>query len=201
MTDLWYQNPSILLSDLDQFFPSNNLTRNQKINSMARFAIYLSGIILLMRQDSRFLSVSILILAVSWFLGQTEKFTSGDPNLNPDKSCQKPTDANPFMNYTVGELIDSNDRPGACPYDLSKFEMRNEFRSKTVTDTSDLWGKFISDRNYYSMPNTEIVNDQIGFAKWIFGESGQCKVTGTNCLKERDPVYHRGRMTNIDDQN
>ena len=63
-----------------------------------------------------------------------------------------------------------------------------------------MWGKFISDRNYYTMPNTEIVNDQTGFAKWCFGNSGECKSFGTNCLKQRDPTYHRGRFTTLDDE-
>jgi len=40
MTTLWYNDPQILLSDWYQFFPTNSLTREQKVNSIARFAIF-----------------------------------------------------------------------------------------------------------------------------------------------------------------
>ena len=43
-----------------------------------------------------------------------------------------------------------------------------------------------------------IVNKQTEFANWCYGGSGECKSTGNNCLKYRDPVYHRGRITNTD---
>jgi hypothetical protein len=36
MTDLWYNNPSILFQDLAEFFPTNNLTNIEKVNAIAR---------------------------------------------------------------------------------------------------------------------------------------------------------------------
>jgi hypothetical protein len=198
MTELWYQNPKVLLDNYDQFFPNKSLDRNQKINALARFAIYYSALIIIFNTDSKWLSVSAIILVVSYFLGRSENFTSEDRELDPE-NCQPPTKDNPFMNYTVGDLIESPNRLPACDYEKVKDEMRKQFRSHLYSDSSDIWGKFISDRNFYTMPNTEIVNDQTGFAQWCFGNSGQCKSEGKNCLKQRDPVYHRGRITTIDD--
>jgi hypothetical protein len=209
MTELWYNNPSVLLDNTDQFFPSKNLTRNEKINSLARFSIYYSILVLLFGQDTKLISVGVIILLISIYFGSTETFasinTSSNPNPNPNsnsnsntKKCQAPTKENPFMNYTVGDLIDNPSRLPACNYEDVKDDIRKEFKSQLHTDISDLWGKFISDRNYYTMPNTDIVNDQTGFALWCFGSSGNCKTEGTDCLKQRDPTYHRGRMTTLD---
>jgi serine/threonine protein phosphatase PrpC len=51
-----------------------------------------------------------------------------------------------------------------------------------------------------SQEAVDIVNDQIGFAKWCMGNSGECKTTGNNCLKINDPIYSIGRIqTNLDD--
>jgi len=198
MTELWYHNPKVLLDEPDQFFPVKKLNRVQKINSLARFSVYWMIVVLVSKQDSKWLSVGIIIMLISAFLGNTEKFTSKDKTLSPNV-CQKPTKENPFMNYTISDLMENPNRPRACKYDDSKDEIRKEFRSHVYADSSDLWGKFISDRNYYTMPNTEIVNDQTGFALWCFGNSGECKSNGTNCLKQRDPTYHRGRITTYDD--
>lgn len=200
MTDLWYHNPKILLENVDQFFPNKKLNRVEKINSLARFSIYYSILLILLGQDTKWLSVSIIILLISTFLGTTEKFISINDKSDP-KNCTKPTHENPFMNYTLGDLIENPNRPRACKYEDSKNNIRKEFRSHLYSDSSDIWGKFISDRNYYTMPNTDIVNDQTGFAQWCFGNSGECKTTGQNCLKQRDPTYHRGRMTTIKEDN
>jgi hypothetical protein len=196
MTDLWYHNPKILLENVDQFFPNKKLNRIEKINSLARFSIYYSILLILLGQDSKWLSVSVIILLISTFLGTTEKFVSIN-NKSDSNNCTKPTKENPFMNYTLGDLMENTNRSAACKYEDSKEKIRKEFRSHLYSDSSDIWGKFITDRNFYTMPNTEIVNDQTGFALWCFGNSGECKTTGNNCLKQRDPTYHRGRMTTI----
>lgn len=197
MSELWYQNPKVLLDDMSQFIPSKEFNRVETINALARLSIYYSILIILLNQDTKWLSVGIVILLISLFLGTSEKFTSISKDINKPE-CQRPTKDNPFMNYTLGDLLTTSERPGACNYENVKKEIRQEFRNHTVTDSSDIWGKYISDRNFYTMPNTEIVNDQVGFAEWCFGNSGECKTTGNNCLKIRDPTYHRGRMTTVE---
>ena len=202
MKDLWYNNPFVLFTDFDEFFPDKYLSRTHKINAIARFAIYYSIIVVAFKQDLQLLSVGIVILLISYFLGATENFVSKDLDLNtPEKNCQKPTKDNPFMNYTVGDLINNKERSQACLYDMDgiKEDMRKEFRSKTFTDTNDLWGQYITDRSFYTNPNTDIVNDQTRFGEWLLGSAGLCKTTGKDCLKFMDPGYQKGRVTQIDD--
>lgn len=195
MTELWYRNPSVLLRDIYQFFPNKNLSSVEKINSLARFAVYYFILTIIFNKNSEWWSLSVVILLVSLFLGTTEHFKSNDNmERSPDTKCTKPTNNNPFMNYTVGDLIDSNNREPACRYDDVKKEMRKEFRKKVYADPNDMWGKFISDRQFYIMPNTNIVNDQTGFAEACFGKSGMCKSTGTDCLKVGDIQYFSARL-------
>jgi hypothetical protein len=47
------------------------------------------------------------------------------------------------------------------------------------------------------MPSTSALNDQIGFAHFIYGDFNNCKVDGKNCLKHRDNRYHRGRISKV----
>jgi hypothetical protein len=198
MTDLWYNNPSILLKNMDQFFPHKDLTRHDMINAIARFAIYYSILIIIFNDDMKWLSISVIILIISLFLGTSETFKSVDDTVDGRK-CTMPTKENPFMNYTVGDLITSPIRPPACRYDDVKTKMRRDFRSKLHSDANDMWGTNISDRNFYTMPNTAIVNDQMGFAKSLLGISGQCKTYGENCLKVEDIMYHTARLQSSND--
>ena len=81
----------------------------------------------------------------------------------------------------------------ASNYDDVKNDIRKQFRSILHTDLTDIFGKYISDRNFYTMPNTSIVNNQVQFANWCYNmeNSGLCKTLGKNCLKYRDPRYQR----------
>jgi hypothetical protein len=199
MIDVWYENPTVLLNNLDQFMTNKNLTIEENINALARFAIYISLVIYICKLNNNLHIMSIIIILYSLSLNTSEKFVT--LKENEQTACQKPTKDNPFMNYTVGDLIKSKERNPACKYDNVKNEMRKEFRSHIFSDASDIWGQFISDRNFYTMPNTDIVNDQTKFAEWCYSDSGQCKTTGKNCLKVRDPTYHRGRIiSTLEDQ-
>jgi len=186
MTTLWYNNPQILLSDLHQFFPTNSLTREQKVNSIARFAIFYSILIIIFNQDLKWLSISILLLIISFCLGYSENFEQ----INKVSTCVRPTKKNPFMNYMI---TDDVTREPACEYDDIKDEMRNEFKKDIIPDPADLWGTNISDRNFFTMPWTQIINDQSGFAHWLYGNSGTCKNEGIGCDKNRDNRYHQSR--------
>ena len=199
MTELWINNPSILLKNLNQFFISNELTDNENKNALIRFAIYFGLLIILFNENKQWLYLSLIIILISLFYSKNnidillntkikELFTSSKL-----ESCYKPTKDNPFMNYTMGDLIETPLRNAACNYSDVKDKVKNEFKKHIFTDSYDIWGKNTSDRNFYTLPNTNIVNDQTEFDKWCFGDSGRCKSVGENCLKFKDPLYHRGR--------
>jgi len=336
MAEVWYQNPEVLLNNLDEFIPNNKLSKSQNVNSIARFAIYLSIILLLLKQDSRWLLISILLLFISYYLNKNINFLDKPqikvtPIVTLAPTNFKTTFDNPYMNYVTNsnnvktntfpqllpknlsinsdpimnlnifvkdelvsniptnplsssidpmilntvpnqpessitnqpqsllsstsnqilsslsssivtnkpnDLITLNNPPDdpkyisvntinndlcitsndnkSCspnnkitedPYNLpNKFkinkelgkEIRKNYRSHLKFDSIDMWGKFINDRNYYTTPNIEIVNDQTGFAEWCYtnnGGSGKCKTDGSNCVKDRDVRYHKGRIS------
>ena len=210
MTDLWFNNPKILLKNLDEFFPDKSFNYNQKINSVVRFAIYFSILIIVLDYNVNYLYFALLIILISFYLGtnfknNNQEYFNEKEIIAKGYNCRKPTSDNPFMNFRLGDLLEGstkvNEMTEASLYDDVKDEMRSEFRKDLYTDTSDLWGKYISDRNFYSMPNTEIVNKQQEFAEWCYGGHGKCKETGNDCLKERDPTYNRGRITTEVDDN
>ena len=198
INNLWYKNPKVLVKNLDQFFPEKKLNRINKINAIARFSIYYMILLVLLRIDMKYISIGIILLLITVYLGETTKMKNIE-NIEDIKKCQASTRENPFMNYTLGDLIENPNRLPACKYEKTKDKIRREFRAHVYSDASDIWGRYITDRNFYTMPNTDIVNDQTGFANWCFGNSGECKTVGKNCLKQRDPTYHRGRITTINE--
>ena len=53
-----------------------------------------------------------------------------------------------------------------------------------------LYEKKNSERQFYTVPNTTIPNDQKGFAEWLFKTENTCKYDGINCLEYEDEKYH-----------
>ena len=193
---LWFNDPKILISNLTQFFPTPNLSKTEKINALARFGIYYGIIIILLQKDVRWLSITFIILIVSYILGYYEKFEPTKKNSSSDNTnnmCVMPTQKNPFMNFTLDDMINNIDRKDACDYEDVKKEIRDEFKKDIVPDPADLWGTKISDRQFFTMPWTTIVNEQTPFANWLYGNSGECKHMGLNCDKNRDNRYHHSR--------
>ena len=179
MTKLWYQDFRVLLDEPFQFFPSNNLNDIEKINSLVRLAIYYAMIIIVTGRSHSYLTISLVIIIISFLLGRTEAFN----NYVEKPKCYKPTDANPFMNFTIDDYYKDPNRPQNCPIDQVRQDMRKKFLKRIVPDPTDLWGQNYSDRNFYTTPSTRIVNDQTGFANWCYGSMGQCKTYGRGCLK------------------
>ena len=179
MTKLWYHDFRVLLDEPLQFFPSNNLNDIEKINSLVRLAIYYAMIIIVTGRSHSYLTISLVIIIISFLLGRTEAFN----NYIEKPKCYKPTDANPFMNFTIDDYYKDPNRPQNCPIDQVRQDMRKKFLKRIVPDPTDLWGQNYSDRNFYTTPSTRIVNDQTGFANWCYGKMGQCKTYGRGCLK------------------
>jgi len=263
MTELWYNNIKILLTKLDEFFPNKKQSKIENVNSIARFAIYLGILILLLNQDIKWLLLSIILLFISYYLSITKNFLDNYPLKNKSdpiphnefifiEDSTKPTYDNPFMNYINDNIfydnknivnndilkynnnniiikdnkiidnvnqkefiidenkkysidnvinndlcltskdikschptykIESQDKlPNKFKIDDNmKKEIKQKYREHLKFDSMDLWGKLITDRNYYTLPNIDKINDQTGFAKWCYtndGNSGECKTDG-----------------------
>lgn len=201
VNELWYNNPTVLFDNMTQILPLNSLSPNQKINSLIRLAIYYTLIVLLFIKPpnrKNLLSVSIIIVLSSFLINTEEDFNQNlsmpSTIVSPDKeNCQKPTPNNPFMNFTLGDFIENPKRERACNYVNNKELVKQNFNK--LIDIPIVDSNNLSDRNFYTMPNTGVVNEQEDFAKWIFGDSGRCKTSGEDCLKVIDPIYHIGRIT------
>tara|TARA_B100001093_G_C26644602_1_gene934740 strand:+ start:90 stop:743 length:654 start_codon:yes stop_codon:yes gene_type:complete len=189
----WYDDISIISKKPMEFFPSSELSTNCKINAMARFSIYFSLFIILMNRSQKWLSLSVTILIISLFIGTTEGFTN--ESFGNEESCVKPTEKNPFMNFTLEDYYKNSDRPANCSVKKVRKEISEKFLSRIEPDPADLWGQNISDRSFYTMPNTRVVNDQKGFAEWCYGKIGECKSDGKNCLKRALTRTSNGMFT------
>lgn len=122
-----------------------------------------------------------------------------------NEKCTVPTLDNPFMNVTMkdytnidpqtGKLID---RPPACDINdpKIKLQMDNMFNNNLYRDVNDLFGKFNSQRQFYTMPSTTIPSDRESFQKWLYLNPKTCKEDQDFCLKYEDIRNNKPVMYN-----
>ena len=107
--------------------------------------------------------------------------------IDCDKNkCRRPTPNNPFMNPSLLEFGTENP-PAACNVNDEeiKEDIRVNYDHMLFRDVSDVWERKNSSRQFFTLPNTAIPNNQTEFAKWLYWLpiSANCKEDGSACLR------------------
>lgn len=120
----------------------------------------------------------------------------GERRGEQDKNgkCTSPTIDNPFMNVTMKDYMNFDadgsivNRPPAC--DSSSPSVKNEietnFNNNLFKDVSDVFGRSNSQRQFFTMPYTQIPNDRESFQNWLYLSPATCKENSDNCLNYED---------------
>ena len=195
MENIWYKDINVLTNRVSSIIPLSSMTTIEKINAAMRFSILFSLIIYITSKGTkhRVFMIPIFTAIVSVIINTNETHDKPEKRLetysNHPEDCVRPTQDNPFMNITMNEYIENPERKKACIIDATiKDEINDIYNSKIYRDINELVDT--SDRQYYTMPNTQIPNDQIAFAKKLYGFTEKtCKEgNGLKCKYFSDNV-------------
>ena len=200
MSDFWLYNPLVLFDkdEILEFWPNKNMTLTRKMNAIARTIIALTLVGFLFTQSVKLLITSIITLVVLVVLYKTQYEKSQLESLkenayrenfegrNADKfvdvftdTFTTPTKKNPMMNVLMTDYTDNPQRKMAAPsYNKRIAEKINDKsikRNKLYQDLGDNLAFEHQMRNFHSMPNTTIPNNQKGFAEFCYGTMQSCK--------------------------
>ena len=179
---IWFKDLQGLITkdNFLNFFPTSSMSYVEQLNSIVRFAVYLTLILVLFKNNYKVLYILVAILLISYAMyivenkkreKKREYYTR--KNLAKSKtsgaSCRKPTNDNPFMNRN---LLSSNTEETyeACDIENEaiKEDVATKFNSKLYRSIGDIFENQASDRQFYTVPNSGLVNDQTGFAEWLY---------------------------------
>tara|TARA_B100001175_G_C19479428_1_gene626235 strand:+ start:163 stop:867 length:705 start_codon:yes stop_codon:yes gene_type:complete len=196
---LWYEDPNILLKNINEIFPLGNMEFNRKINALTRLIIILTFLAYLFGQSIKYLISGILSLVFVYFYSlycNKENFELYKDYIeendleNPDV-FQPPTSTNPFSNVLISDIKYNPDKKAALP----AYEQENEYdinnkvkdsiqemnpdlpniKDKLFKDLGEEMAFEQSMRQFYSNPSTTIPNDQTAFANFCYGNMTSCK--------------------------
>jgi hypothetical protein len=102
-------------------------------------------------------------------------------------TCQRPTVDNPFMNPLINDYGTKNTTV-ACNVDDAEIDLsiKDNFNKNLYRDIGSVWERENSQRLFYTIPNTQIPNQQTEFAEWLYKTPYTCKEDQHTCLKYED---------------
>lgn len=197
-TSFWGHEPSILFRDIDQFFPRRGMTPDAQLNAITRLILYVTVAIALVQGTTTPLMVGVFAMAVIYvYQGRTNihkdevdvatpsrrRVTKPSRFVEPHIKYISPTRHNPFTNRLPYPLQE-NDSVPIDPDSITETALQNpsekaddldkdievQFHEGLYQDLSDVFGKTSSQRQFYTMPNTSVVNRQGEFADWLYGD-------------------------------
>ena len=165
----WLNDIKILFQSnrITEFLPNNDMTYNEKLNSIMRFSIYLSVILFLYKDNYLVFYIVIFIGLFTYLLYDNnkkivtkEKFNSKDIQntkkenvLNlTDNECQKPSYNNPFMNVLQTDIKYRPQRPPACNNsdETIKKDINNKFNVNLYRYFRYIWKNKLSKTILYN---------------------------------------------------
>jgi len=168
-------------SHFSEFIPDRSMTLTAQLNAVFRFALYLTIILLVIKQDLRSIYIVVFVGFITWIIYVQDTSTNKLKNqvletLNigtdvKNRACYKPTSDNPFMNVSLGDYKEFPNRPKACDVLKHDKEVTDLFETtggSFVRATDDIYNRGGGDRQFYTNPSTTIPNDQEGFARFLF---------------------------------
>lgn len=189
-----FEDPSQLFDKekVTQFWPVKHQSTAERVNASARFIIYATCIIYLIRRDVRVLVLCATALGVLYVMERSKMIKSDQVRpvyVRDNSSCTVPTRENPMANVLMNDYVDRPDRPSACDYSTVD-HMTNRFLSDRIPygpsrSRSSLpeYQRNAYSRQFVSMPVTEIPGDQTAFAEWLYGakDSPTCRSDTRMC--------------------
>ena len=201
---IWIKDPTILLNKekIRNLWPTSDMEMVEKINAITRLIIILTFLGYLVSRSVKIIITGIITLGILIFLyySKTKKPTvpsaekiSKEGFTNPElyklmkDNFTQPTKENPLMNVNLTELNGNPNRRPAAPAFNREVEReinnkakhqileKNSLNEKLFKNLGENIGFEHSMRNFYSTANTQVPNDQKGFAEFCYGDMPSCK--------------------------
>ena len=201
---LWIYDLSVLIdknSILNIFPDIKNLSISENLNRLMRFFIYYLLILYIFDLvEVKTIMCGLLLWTIITIFIYTqntdvvEKFTLDNNKKDIEVVERKSTSNNPVMNLSVldyGKNIDI--RVDLEDTNIDKNILGKEFDSISKYNYNELGRANLVRRNFYTMPNTKVPNEQTEFARCLYDKGPTCKEDTTKCYKNLPDLLQVGR--------
>lgn len=188
MDSFWLDDPQILYSksELSNFYPSADMTMNEKLNSMVRLAVYIGAALTILKGSILYLFIPIVVAFLTVII---QKRQEDFCDLSSLDTLTLPEADNPYMNFNL--ITDPRDKPEATPYSRKMGKTMDELFYKNLhRDVSDVFEKEHNQRIWATNPVTTAIPDQTAYAKWLYQAPPTCKEEPHRCAPPHTTTWH-----------
>lgn len=183
----WSYDFSILMKDdrVVEFFPTPDMTTEEKLNSITRFFIYLGIFLSMIRKQPVYLLVGLCGIFLTYFIYKNTEKKIDDEKIEKQEveklKCLHPSPNNPFANPVITDFGTKKAMKTSCDVNDPEIKKKMEeyFDINLYKDANDIHNNQNSQRQFYTLPE----NDQDKFAKYMFENSKICK-DSNNCVDQ-----------------
>jgi len=179
---IWFKNPRTFVDSPFVFLPNPEMDTVDMLNALMKLALYISLILFAFQKNEKGMFLLFVTIAFTVFIYNIDSVEKGSYTYTKNVNVVRPTEDNPFMNITLDEYSSNKPREienayGDCyENEQMKQEVNDAFDTKLHQNTSDIFNKYNSQRQFYTMPVTTIPNKQVELAKWLYKPKGKtCK--------------------------
>ena len=208
-------NQLIRQDRLMDFIPTVSMSYSERINAIVRLSVYVGIILALLHNNYLYIYVPIVVLVATYlsYVFQSKQTKENYQNLprpldpiteNPSLQrylntledierqkarCVSTTVDNPFMNPLPA---DDRRRGPACST-LNNTELANKveanFNNNLFKDVDDIYNRRHSERQYYTVPDTQFGTNQGRFVNWLYNSGPlTCREgNGAQCVGNNEP--------------
>tara|TARA_Y100000590_G_scaffold455850_1_gene605247 strand:- start:1680 stop:2357 length:678 start_codon:yes stop_codon:yes gene_type:complete len=205
---IWIEDPKVLIEARNwaKYMPRQDYTRNEKLNAIVRLAMYISFLFIVISLNLNYIFVLLVTAFLTYLVyisydkkqdakNETEIENYEDLKNDRDylkrnmkvknyvKKCSIPTNDNPFMNFLVTDKRDK--KPACASYNNPEIKeiMEDKFNHKLYRDINSVYNNENSQREFYTMPNTQAMNKQTELGEWLYKTPKTCKEgNGNQCV-------------------
>lgn len=188
----WIHNYKVLFKqDELVFWPTEDMSMDEKLNAITRFIIVLSLLGCVLTQTIKFLWIGLATIVL--IVVYRNNIKPQEPFKQQRSQHTVPTEKNPLMNVLLPEINGNPNRKKAL----------DSYSPDTEKDINDNVKKMLdpriykginnemtleySMRNFYTTANTTIPNDQDGFSKFCYGDMISAKEGNEIALLKQNP--------------
>lgn len=183
----WSYDFSILMKEdrVVEFFPTPDMTTEEKLNSITRFSIYLGIFLSMIRKKPVYLLVGLCGMFLTYFIFKNSEKKIELKKIEEEEEekskCLYPTAKNPFANPVITDFGTKKAMKSVCDSGDPEVQkkMNDYYDINLYKDANDVFNNQNSQRQFYTLPE----NDQDKFGKWLFGNNEICK-DSNNCIEE-----------------
>ena len=205
---IWIEDPKVLIEARNwaKYMPQQDYTRNEKLNAIVRLAMYISFLFIVISLNLNYIFVLLVTAFLTYLVyisydkkqdakNETEIENYEDLKNDRDylqrnmkvknyvKKCSIPTNDNPFMNFLVTDKRDK--KPACASYNNPEIKeiIEDKFNRKLYRDINSVYNNENSQREFYTMPNTQAMNKQTELGEWLYKTPKTCKEgNGNQCV-------------------